>query len=197
MTTCLDNVCRLWCESESISPSLGNTTNTEEELDVDSLLRNNLYNTLKFQLDAIIDPADFPTTVVSNINPDVIAGSPVVAYSPPFPDLPSRVESPGYTEHRSSCQLHFLNSRELFLAVAGRETAESEFMALRREPGSKSVAEIVKKRNQQLSDTFNEYPDVLFHVNEEGSIVFWGIQVNYSARVNFRILYPLRSAQHV
>jgi hypothetical protein len=154
---------------------------TGEESDGDSLLQNNLYNTLKFQLDAIIDPADFPSTVVSNnINQESVIGSPVVAYSPPgFPDLPSRVESPGYTQHRSACRLHFLNSRELFLAVTGREAAEVGFLGLRKGRGADSVEEMVKRRNRQLLETFKEYHDILFHVNEEGSIVFWGIQVRF------------------
>lgn len=171
LSTCLDNVCRLWCEASSTCLY---STISVGELDGDSLLQNDLYSTIKFHLDAIIDPADFPATV-SNTNPDSFDGSPVVAFSPPgFPDPLSKVESPGYTQHRTACRLHFLNSRELALAVSEREAAEDGALGTR-----KGICEeTVKRRNRQLLETFKEYNDILFHVNDEGSIVFWGIQVS-------------------
>lgn len=145
----------------------------------------------EFQMTAVIDPAEHPAVSGDSAIPSVRNTSPVVAFTPPslsFVDVPSNgaatiavcsvspIRARPIVQHREFFPLHFLNANELYRAIQSREEQELTFLR-RRKKNASAIASLAERRNKWLVDTFREYPDILFHVNKDGTIVFWGIQV--------------------
>ncbi|KAJ3225333.1 regulator of (H+)-ATPase in vacuolar membrane [Clydaea vesicula] len=187
LTTSLDNVCRLYCEVECANKT--------------AAINTDIYATFKFELHAIIDPAEFPSSMITQHNPHPLPGTPIVSFtSSTKKTLPQKLENRlssssdsfnylknGIIDYRHPCPLHFLNSKELFKTIASREESELKFLNRRKNKNASSIAAMAARRNKILFDTFREYPDILFHVNQDGTIVFWGVQHLVSA--------PKRSAK--
>ncbi|KAI9089649.1 RAVE protein 1 C terminal-domain-containing protein [Phlyctochytrium arcticum] len=79
-----------------------------------------------------------------------------------------------HTKHSSShiCTVHWLDSEQIYRAIHFRDLEEDRFSRKnnRRKPG----ATLMKSR--KLKEALKEYPDMLFHVQSDGSMVVWGIQ---------------------
>lgn len=174
LTTCLDNVCRLWRE---------NVVST----DTFDFVKRPLSI---FQMATVIDAAEFTSMVSSSISPisERIGSPPVVSFTPAILQANSPIEmlrnpssqttsSMGILQHREHCALHFLNSTELIKAIQSREEYEMNFLKKRKKNVTEAAFALASRRNRRLIDTFKEYPDVLFHVNADGTMVFWGVQV--------------------
>ncbi|KAJ3017210.1 regulator of (H+)-ATPase in vacuolar membrane [Thoreauomyces humboldtii] len=76
------------------------------------------------------------------------------------------------TSDRRSGAVHWLAGEEIQNAISQREIEELRFSKGRskRKPGSTLL------RTRKLKEALKDYSDVLFHVQDDGSMVLWGVQ---------------------
>lgn len=117
LTTCMDNVSRLWCQLLNES--------------------NDYYKKCRFIMNAVIDPSEFPASVVCDNTPN--KSTPIVSYTSSnqgsndsiadsFPDMAHTISTDSIVDYRHSCPVHFLNSRELGRAVDEKYVKELDFL---------------------------------------------------------------------
>lgn len=81
-------------------------------------------------------------------------------------------ENPSTARKRHICSVHWLNGEEVQRVIKLRESEEMRFLKKnsRRKPGSTLL------KTKKLKEVMKDYPDMLFHVQSDGSMVIWGIQ---------------------
>ncbi|KAJ3174760.1 regulator of (H+)-ATPase in vacuolar membrane [Geranomyces variabilis] len=118
LTTCSDNISRLWCLLENSQP-------------------------FQFHLGAVIDPT-----------------------SAPIADEDDSSDSGSHAR-----VVHWLHDSEVQDAISQREMEEARFSKIsKRKPGSTLL------KTKKLKSSLKDYSDILFHVQRDGSTIFWGIQ---------------------